>query len=273
MSDKSTTPHDVNRINDYEERDVWDMFIQIWTSKLGILAGAIIILALCGISISFLLGWLNFKIVWGTTELVAVLSVLASLGLGGWFIVLPMLSLDSTDFEILVKLNSTHDSIIDGWIMHPVRMAKVSVDVGQVYKESVLGVTVYFVRDYDPSDRIAKGTWRGEMNDVELETHVQAMEQNRGQLRQWAMIGQQLYAKLPGIAQSIENRYWNDMTKHELEKEAIKHPDIVTSEVTKSVEMLVDSIETPDEADSEEMMEEEVKEEVGEIPDEWGDNQ
>jgi hypothetical protein len=132
------------------------------------------------------------------------------------------------------------------------------------------GVPVYFVRDYDPKTREAEGTWRGEMNDIELETHEEAMKQNRSRLRHWAQIGQKLYAKLPGIATSIENQYHNGMTDDKLHRTA-KHADIVDSEVTQSVEALVDSMELPGESDpdAETMMDDKIEEEVGEIPDSW----
>ena len=271
MSDKRPDIHDVNRLNDYEERDAWDMFLDIWTSKLGIFVIGLIITALMGLGVFLAFGYWDITIVWGETEVVAVLAIFGALGLGGWFIVLPMLKLSSTPFEILIRLNSTHDSILDAWVMHPVRLAKVSVTEGRAATASIRGVPVYFVREYNPKTREAKGTWRGEMNDIELETHVEAMKQNRGKLRRWAQIGQQLYAKFPAIATAVETAYWRAMSDDSIKRKA-RHPEVIESEVYDSVEMLIDSIELPGEGepDAEEMFDEAAENEVGDIPDEWG---
>lgn len=272
MPQKQPDIHDIDRINQYQEASAWEKFIALWTSKLGIIIGVLTML----FAFALIAGFVSLPtIVWGETELVVVLSSVAALTIGSWFIVIPMLSLHSTPFELLIKVNSTHDSILNAWVMHPVRMAKVSVTEGRAYSDTIRGIPVYFVREYDPDTREAEGTWRGESTDVEIETKKQEIEANRGRLRRWARIGMQLHSKLPSIAQSIESSYWKSMSDDDLARQA-KHPDVMQSEVIEDVELLVDSMEKPGERDdseskpdAEEMLEEGVEDEVGEMPSEW----
>lgn len=263
--------HDVDRINEYHERDWVDVFLALWKSKLGLIIGVIFIT----FSLLLIFGVIRLPtIVWGETELVVISTIFASLGLGAWFIVIPMLRLSSTPIEILFVVNAARDTILDFWIMHPVKMSKVDVTEGKAYHQTVYGIPCYFVRNYDSDSREAEGVWMGESNDIELATAREEIKKNRGRLRHWARIGHQLYASLPAITQAVESSYNKRKSDYSLDK-TTTYPDVVKSEVIEDVELLVESIETPeekensDDPDAEEMMEEAVDEEVGDIPDEW----
>jgi hypothetical protein len=266
MSD-SNNPKDKlnekNRLNSQYQRNWVDFLLMALDWKVIAVLGLLV----SGTGMAFGLGVLKVpKIVWGETELVVAGSVLGTLLISSWFIILPMMKLNSQRFDLLVKINAEHDQIMDIWLMHPSRTSKIEVEDGSAYQRILRGVSCYFVRDYDSNKKIAEGVWMGESNDVELMTAREEIRKNRGRLRRWAQIGHQLYSSLPAISQSIESDYWRSMTDDSIDRIAAK-PDVVSDSVVSEVEQLVESVERPDEADAEEIAEERVQETVdGNIP-------
>ncbi|MFC4551790.1 MULTISPECIES: hypothetical protein [Halorussus] len=157
---------------------------------------------------------------------------------------------------------------------------QLTVTEGKIYWNKIGGYPI--VREIDYGDDVdgveVVGPWMGEKTDVEVATSQEAIAANRGQLREWAQAGQQLYAKLPAISQAIESRYWKAMSDDKLDRVA-KHSEVVRGSVVEDVEKLTDSLETPDNKDSDdgtsepdrENLSEEVADEAidGGVPEEW----
>ncbi|QKY20670.1 hypothetical protein B4589_009865 [Halolamina sp. CBA1230] len=93
------------------------------------------------------------------------------------------------------------------------------------------------------------GPWMAEETDVAMLAEKQKIEANRGKIREWAVYGQNLHAKLPSVVQAIESAYWRAMTQEDLDDQAL-HPDIVRSHVSDDIEAFVESVETPGESTS-----------------------
>lgn len=178
------------------------------------------------------------------------------------------------NWEFVAEVDATEKQILDLWMMTPSTVSDIEMVEGNAYSTRTSGGLCHIVRDFNPDELTAIGCWMGEKNDVEIMTAREEMKANRGRLRQWAQIGQNLHSKLPSIAQAVESAYWQAMSSDTLDRTA-NHPDVVRSEVVADVEKLVESIEIPGEnnegePDAEEMMEDAVEAEAGKIP-EGGD--
>ena len=156
--------------------------------------------------------------------------------------------------EDVYRVDALKGRLVRHFYVAPAAWDEKTVEDGEVYQDESGN---YYVRSFEQTSDglVVTGPHRGKMNDVELETWEQAVKANRGTLRKWANIGQNLYAAIPSIAQSIESAYWERMSNDTLDNTAM-HPDVARSQVVENVEEMVDSVELPDEPDAEEMMRE-----------------
>lgn len=162
------------------------------------------------------------------------------------------------------RVDSLKDPIVAHYYVSPETWENRETLEGHAYSDESGNKYVRSVELTDDGIAIT-GPHRGEKNDVEIETFERAVKANRGTLRQWASIGQNLYSALPSMVQSIESAYWRVMSDDSLQNTAM-HPDVVQSQVVEEVEELTDSIETPDEKDLEELIDQQVQEQTGVDP-------
>ena len=151
-------------------------------------------------------------------------------------------------------------------------VSKIDVVEGTAYTQSVLGQQCYFVRDLDVDNYTAEGVWRGEYNDVEVETSRQRIKANRGENRKWAKAGHKLYARFPAILDALEFQYSHHKTQKSLDKKSVEK-DILDDTLRDSVEAIVESVEDVENMDRDEaaqrIAEEAVDEDV-DLSDGWG---
>lgn len=132
---------------------------------------------------------------------------------------------------------------------------------------------VIFVRDLRINDGQLEvlAPWEGELNDVEVKSYKEAIEANRGKNREWAEIGQTLYASHKQVVSNIKSemvRKYADDSMEALHGEDIK--SIVQDSSIERASKLADSIETPSNT-----LEDALPDDV-DVPEEWknsGDQQ
>jgi hypothetical protein len=176
----------------------------------------------------------------------AVLGALPAKFIVDWFL--------SWKYEDVYRVNSELDPMVQLYYVGPQAWEEKTVVEGHTYSDD--DDDHHYVRTFsETGDGVeVTGPHRGEMTDVEVETFEQAVKANRGTLRKWANIGQNLYSMFPAIAQGVESAYWRAMSDSTLDKQSL-HPDKVKSQVVENVDELVDSIETPDTPDAGDMLE------------------
>jgi len=161
-----------------------------------------------------------------------------------------------TNFIIVADI--TDRIMVRSYAIHPDLEERISLE-GKAHSFTSGGSTFHIVREFNPAELHGEGVWMGEVSDVELMAKMDNIEANRGRLRTWAKIGQQLYSKIPVIASNIEDDYSREMADVDLEKQ-VNHPEVVENAIYEEIEELAQSMELPGEKDTEEVVEENLDE-------------
>ncbi|QPV64507.1 hypothetical protein I7X12_07815 [Halosimplex litoreum] len=146
---------------------------------------------------------------------------------------------------------------------------------GKPYRSNFGHWTARFV-EFEDGKLYVSGTWAGELTDVELASDRRKIEALRGEIRDWAVVGQNLYSKMVILAQGIESAYWRAMVNEDLEENTL-HPEVIRASVVDELDVFVESIEKPgDKQDAQEVVDRVLESEGIEAPkngDEAGDEQ
>lgn len=107
------------------------------------------------------------------------------------------------------------------------------------------------------------GIWKGEATDTELETWEYALEETQGRQRFWMSVGKTLKAKMPYYLRSLEQSITERVARQTMNK-STDSLELYEDEVVESAEILVDSVDVPEDYYSEEF-EQEVEAELSEM--------
>lgn len=160
--------------------------------------------------------------------------------------------------EVVAKIDGASEGVLNAWSSSPERVDNMTVTDGTVRSKIVEGVVVHLVNDFDPETNTAKGPREMEIPDWELWGEKEAIKKQRHRNNALVEFGKQLFIRLPNIGQTLEGKYWNQMSKKQTEKE-LTHPESfltaveaelpdLDGDVTKEMRAAVDAAD-PDTAD------------------------
>jgi hypothetical protein len=104
------------------------------------------------------------------------------------------------------------------------------------------------------------GPWKGEMDDVELETYYHALSETQGRQRFWMQAGKALKMRLPSWLRSMEQSITERVTRMTMDM-STDSLEIYQDEVVEKAQSMTDSVEVPEGYYSAEFAEE-VEEEI-----------
>ena len=141
------------------------------------------------------------------------------------------------------------DEAIFHYKVAPEIWAERKIIEGKPYHSEFGHWTARFV-EFKDGKLYVSGTWAGECTDVELASDRRKIEALRGEIRDWAVVGQNLYSKMVILAQGIESAYWRAMVNEDLEENTL-HPEVIRASVVDELDTFVESIEKPGESGEE----------------------
>lgn len=179
--------------------------------------------------------------------LIDILIAYAFMFIPVWLIASRIVTWLVTDDRLVVaEIDAEKDWQLRIYLVSPEAWKDKDVIEGQAYQTQD-GIWIVRSIEQTKSGISIKGPWMGEKTDTALATAQKEIRANRGQLRQWAQIGQSLYSGFPAIVQSVTASVWR---KHSddimVAEEGEDMANIVQNEVVQDAQRLVDSIETPD---------------------------
>jgi hypothetical protein len=180
--------------------------------------------------------------------------VLDSLGIIDFFVEPDWVDVYEVDSARKVNPQSEPDEFIAHYKVGPEAWEHREIQEGDIYHSDFGHYSARRI-SLDGFVMKMKGLWAGEISDIELIADRFKIESLRGKFRTWAVIGQNLYFKLPTIAQAIESEYWQAMTNEDLDDSTL-HPDIVRTGIVDEIDIFVDSVETPEVDEVDEMIDE-----------------
>ncbi|NUC74776.1 hypothetical protein HTZ84_21165 [Haloterrigena sp. SYSU A558-1] len=140
------------------------------------------------------------------------------------------------DYEFLAEVDAASPKPIQIYATSKDGMNQLNLTSGATYTyRSAGGYLVHIVRSVDTENWTAEGTWLGEATDVELINDREKIDANRRKNRKWAIIGQKLFARFSAIADSVESKYFTELSKTEMELSSFK-PDVLLDELEDNID-------------------------------------
>ncbi|NLV09314.1 hypothetical protein GOC74_05135 [Halomicrobium mukohataei] len=124
------------------------------------------------------------------------------------------------DKAIVAKIDgSAPTSVVNAWYASPDKVGEMTVEDGRVRKKTIEGKEVHLVNEFNPESNTCKAPREMELVDWEMWGEKKAIERQRHRNNAFIEFGKQLFIRLPAIGQTLESKYWREMSQNQVEKE------------------------------------------------------
>lgn len=121
--------------------------------------------------------------------------------------------------EFVAEIDGASESVLNIWYASPEKVDQMEVLDGKVRSKSIASQTVHLVNSFNPHENSCKAPREMEVTDWEMWGEKKAIERQRHRNNAFIEFGKQLFIRLPSLGQTLESKYWKQMSEKQTKKE------------------------------------------------------